>query len=736
MLRGPMTLEARSIVGLLCALAAGCVGPVSETPDAAVGSDAAAADAGAHPAIARFAPSTDPMGFGDVPFPSDLYLGADGHVSLADLPIETADSAGLDALRVRLERETGFCTICGTHFYIDGDVDPASVPASVSASATAAVVLADVDPSSSERGRLFPLEVQWLPSAGRLSVRPPLGVALHRERTYAVALTSQVRGVDGAPVAATAAFVAARDGTGVGDPAVMRARTVLAPALAELTRVGVDVTQVVALAVFTTHDPTDTGLAVREAVQAAATPSASVDFVYPNATMSLDQLLGVPATTGFGGDLPELGGVAGERGLPHTSTRRIVIGSFESVRVIEGAGAELGTLHRDAAGVPRANGSERIPFVLIVPTGADVTNLPVAIFAHGHPRTMEDALMLADTLGASQIAVLAYDAFQHGGRSVHPTDTLLARGAAGADGFFEHVRTDVQTRIYAIGGTPTGFSCATVYREGTFAQILADAHAVVRFAVSGDLSAIAAADAALTGLAFDTDHVFVIGNSFGTVSTSWLLTLEPDLDAAVLNVSGGDNIQNFLGSALARGTAEGLLGNFGVRGRFDETSRRTAFEPMLDMVVWALSPFDAHALAPYAFLEPVVSGPRPDVLFQSAELDEFVPVWGAEGVVASMGVPRLGPFDFVSGVPVAPEPVVANLATPTGPVTAVAHLYPGASHLMLASNATTQSFAAPIIPPFRRLASTQPITEPTTAVHLEIRTFLSRHVMNGHGYVD
>jgi hypothetical protein len=40
-----------------------------------------------------------------------------------------------------------------------------------------------------------------------------------------------------------------------------------------------------------------------------------------------------------------------------------------------------------------------------------------------------------------------------------------------------------------------------------------------------------------------------------------------------------------------------------------------------------------------------------------------------------MGIEPIGPFDFVPGVPEATQPVSANVTTPAGDVTVVAHLF-------------------------------------------------------------
>ncbi|MBX7192966.1 MAG: hypothetical protein K1X94_12950 [Sandaracinaceae bacterium] len=712
------------------------VGLDASDRDAALAEDALE-DAGPSGAVARFQPSADvAMAFGDVPFPSDLYLGTDGTYDLASLPTSSR-AARIDALLAEVGRQTGACVTCGTHFYVDGALDPASLPARIDALATAPIVMADVDPASPERGRLIALEAQLRPAVGLISVRPVRGVTLARSRRYAVVLTSQLRGLDGSALAPSEAFRLVRDGGESTDPAVLRARERVAPALDELASAGVPRASIVAAAVFTTHDPSALPRQLREVVRAAPRPVASVDVVYPTPTMSLDELLGTPTGGLHGIDIPDTGGAMGERGYLHTTTSRVVVGTFTAPRVIEGSGAELGTLRRDADGRIEVLGTETIPFLLVVPAGADVTSLPVAIFAHGSPRTMQDALGLADTLGQHGIAVLAFDAFQHGGRSFAPVDVETARGRAGSDGIHEHDRATVYLRLYAFQGTPAGLEASVGYLEGTYAQVDADALSVVRLVAEGDLSAIAASDAALAGLAFDPAATYYIGNSFGTFTGTVLLAAEPDLEAVVLNVPGGSVMELLAGGARTREAVEGtLLPLYGIRGSFDEVQRRLALEPIFDLIGWTLEGSDFRALAPYAYLDPVVSGPRPDLLVQSAELDDFVPVWGAQATAAAMGLERIGPFDFVPAVPEASRPVSGNLTTGAGPVTAVAHLWEGAGHGMFAYPEVEIAFEAPIEPPLVALDPPRTITNPTEAVHAEIATFLGTRLATGRARVE
>jgi hypothetical protein len=175
-------------------------------------------------------------------------------------------------------------------------------------------------------------------------------------------------------------------------------------------------------------------------------------------------------------------------------------------------------------------------------------------------------------------------------------DVLTARGAAGSDGISEHDRAVVQIRIAAGSDVPTGMEGSVAYLEGTYTQVIADAFSAVRLVVEGDVAAVAAADPTLAGLAFDPDAVFLIGNSFGTNPSGVLLRVEPDLDAVVLNVPTTSYLEVLAGAARSRQLIEFGLPLCGIRGTFDEVSRRLLLEPMFDVIEWMLQGIDPRAI--------------------------------------------------------------------------------------------------------------------------------------------
>jgi hypothetical protein len=356
---------------------------------------------------------------------------------------------------------------------------------------------------------------------------------------------------------------------------------------------------------------------------------------------------------------------------------------------------------------------------------------------HGAPRTMADALALADTVGAAGIAVLAFDQNEHGWRSSTATDTVTVRGAAGSDGFAEQDGMVSIMRLAGARDVPPGMEAAVTYVEGGYAQVAADAFSVARFLVEGALSSVAAADPALAGLAFDADAIFWVGNSFGTVAATVVLATEPVVDAVVLNVPTGGFAETLAGSArnsVLVGTV--LLPLLGIRGTVDGVQRKLLLEPMMDLLEWPLAWLDPRALAPHAFGDPGATGPRPDALVQIAELDDFGPVSGGEGLAAVLGAERIGPFRYAVGVEPATLPVSANLTTPAGDVTAVAHLYEGAPHTMIGYNRYEVLYIDPIEPPFVALAEPRIVDAPTTEVHVEIRQFFETRLTSGRARLE
>ena len=88
-------------------------------------------------AVAVFDPPADgALAFGVIPFPSDLYLDADGSVEIRGVP---QASSMVNAALEFIGHRVGFCRTCPISFYIDGPLDPSSIPDDAARGAPAAV---------------------------------------------------------------------------------------------------------------------------------------------------------------------------------------------------------------------------------------------------------------------------------------------------------------------------------------------------------------------------------------------------------------------------------------------------------------------------------------------------------------------------------------------------------------------------------------------------------------------
>ena len=174
---------------------------------------------------ALFALAADPMEFGAIPFPDDLYLGDDGRIDLATYPNQEAAGSRTYplALLESLSTLDGFGAVSPAYFSFDGALDVSSLPASpaAAAAASASAFLIDIDPSSADRLARVPADVRFLEERDLLAIRPAEGHPLAPGRRYAAVVTSAVLDVYGVPVAPAEDFAALRDASAAPTDALM-----------------------------------------------------------------------------------------------------------------------------------------------------------------------------------------------------------------------------------------------------------------------------------------------------------------------------------------------------------------------------------------------------------------------------------------------------------------------------------------------------------------------------------
>lgn len=720
----------------LCLLASGC------------GDDDGSAPAHRGPLASFAVPAEGALSWGDVPFPHDLYTDDAGRLDLGTMPV---DSPVWQDARTALAERVGFCTICAAHFPIVGEIDRASLGETPSpgdpASVDDAIVMVDVDPESPERGRLIPLRTQFAPDEsapddpkGFVSVRPVRGVVLAPERTYAIVLTNRLLDPFGAPLRATTQFAAARDGAS-DDAATARAATSMQDALREVGAVGVPLERIVSAAVFTTGDPTSHARAISDLVDTwadAASPVATFDRMWRADDGSLDDLLGTPASDLPGMDAPPAPGTEGERAVAHETTSLLLSGSFNSPRIVSGERFDVGTLRREPDGSLGVGPDEAVPFLLTIPEGADVANLPVVIVHWGIGGQRKNALVLADTLGRLGIAVMGIDPYQHGGRSESAEDRAHdvrgGDGLLGPDGLEEHDDIGLTLRMFGGVGAEPGLEASPRYPLAAMSQLTADLIAALHFVRSGDLGALSAADPALANLAFDPDHLMLVAESLGTIPATALLAARSDVSAAVLAVSPGSLIEIICEGPVFRGTAKILLGSLGLGGEFDEVDKSLCMDPVADFYRWSIEPIEPIAQASRLFSAPAVDGPRPDVMWLFGEMDESIGTPMPDAMVGATGAPGIGEFAFAD-VRAELAPLAGNLSTPSGNVTAGAIRYEQAGHGLLGSQNQQSTIVPPVLPPFETRADALSFLNPIDRTHAQVATFFEARLRDGQAVI-
>jgi hypothetical protein len=644
--------------------------------------------------VARFdVPSAGPIAWGEAPFPSDVFLGDDGTPDLAALP---STAPVWERVREDVNQRTGFCGTCPIHFPIDGELDPATL--------ADAVVM--IDPTGAE----VPIEVEWNPDDRVVAVEVRRGIVPVPATQYIVALTSDARGIDGTPLAASSGFRSAR------------ARLVNDPALAALDAAGIDSSSVVSLAAFTVEDPTviakSVATRVREFGIANGPPTLIVDRMWKTSDGTLDELMGTPAEDRPGLDVPSVAGSEGATALAHSNVSILIKGRMSSVRVISGTGSELGVLSPDTV-----DGGD-VPFLLAIPNNADVTNLPVMVFHHGASGTMSNGLAMADTAARAGAAMLALETFQHGERHPLGGDGIHELrgddGTLGPDGWFESAALQVGLRLFAIEGAPADDVASPAFVAGSLSQMLADLTQLILVARDSDLSPIAATDASLTGIAFRSDQIYFAGISLGTVIGTSMLVGDDTIAAAVLDVPPGGLVSTLIENRSFRDQFELLMMNpLEIPKRNFEPEQLLTRHPLVAFMQWELHPFEPMALVPH-----VTAMPGRDLLWQIAGLDELAGTPSGQHLVQATGVPAVGNF------------IHADVTPGTAPLQGRgAWLFDQADHLMIGFNAGSSVVEAPGLPPFELRPDPLMFQNPVQDVHDQIVHFYVTHRTTGTGEI-
>jgi dienelactone hydrolase len=693
----------------LCALAvAGGAGCDGSTP-------ASGPDAGAG-VRARFELVPDPIDFGAVPFPDDLYR-AGGGIALGRFPGETeADPQTVASLRASLAEIDGFGVTSAVFFEIEGAIDPSSLPASPSASLVedASAFLVDADPASPTAFQRIPVVARWDPVAQRVSLQPVDGRPLTPGRRYAAVLTSGVRAEGGGALLPSRAFETVRDASSrPSDPLAAEAYDAYAPVLATLARQGISREQVAALAVFTVQTVGRDFEDARALVYAGSAPRPTIRRVV-GAGPALDALLGTPEGDGIGGDAPG--------GVRHGHIAWVIDGTFPSRELASPAPGVHGAWQRDAGGALVVRRSAEVWFTLVLPQGVDLADVPVVVYQHGLGGQRGDVFAVADALCAAGFAVAAIDIPYHGMRTTGaPDDRRHQYGASeGPDLYGDRVGQVVYTDYLGIGdeaGELVPFH--PFYVRDVLRQSVVDLMSLVRVLDEGDFAAVPA----MGGPAFAISErpMGFVGVSLGGILGTIFVAHEPRIGAALLSVTGGH-----LSRLVERSPAFGatflgiLLPRVGLFYEdIDWDAQPASAQPGVVLYQMLLDRGDSIAHAAHLGQRPV------HLLMHLARDDETVPNSATEALARAIGMPIVGGAPRFTDLEPAAAPLSWNATVGEMMVTRALYVWEPATHGMLSSRGGESRFEPPLDPPFRRRAAPVLITNPVAQAQEQMRHFFA-----------
>ena len=440
-----------------------------------------------------------------LPYPNDIRRSASG-IDLSGHPAPDTAVEEVNIIQRYLdaaETQDGFGLNPVGYFRFSAAYDWDSVPTNL--------YLIDVDPDSPTFGE--EQSIAWLTTFGPISkyicenwvaARTAHGSPLRPNTTYAFIVKN---GLSPHPdVGGTFSRDSDLDllmaDSAPSDPVLAEAHAKYAPLRAWLAdNEIISAAEVLNATVFTTRTRFD-GLALREAVHAAAAPTARDVIECADGTTTSLCSDGTVARSCEGAPSGAFRELHGRLALPQfqEGTR-----PYET----EGGGFVL------SGGSPQVTGSEDVCFGLTVPSGTPpAEGWPVLITLHGTGGSFRTAVGngLANAMAAANVATLAIDLPMHGARrgdSEGSPDRL----------FFNFLNPDAAW--------------------GNNMQGAADLLSIVRFLTEGSIESPDAID-------FDATRIAVFAHSQGATHANLALPFEPDVLGVVLSGSGGDLTQSLL----------------------------------------------------------------------------------------------------------------------------------------------------------------------------------------------
>jgi hypothetical protein len=670
--------------------------------------DMAASDGHVH---VRFDPGEGSVPvLGTTPWPDDLYLDRTGHINVSG---SVESSISEDQIRM-LNDLDGFGVSTPVYFYLDGMVDPSSLPHDEAASmeASASAFLIDADTGSPDAFTKVPVLVQWDSSAKRIALRPANGHPLTPGRRYAAVVTRRVKDRRGQQLEPAPKFASIKDPDLVlTDTRLMALRAQYTPVLETLVKSGLPRADISALAVFHVQNVDPDLVDARRLVRAGKAPVPSLDVVV--LATDLDAQLG-KATGSAGFD--------DSGAAPHDNLFAMVHGTLPSPNLLSATVKTHGKFERDATGQLRVKRTDQVPFTLFLPRSS--LEAPIVIYQHQRDRERSDALAIANELAGRGLATLALDAPFQGMRANTPEKRK------GPDWRNRFTGAETQDYFGDAPGDLLGFAKAESAGSAwnpfdgrdALRQAVVDLMVAVRTIEDGSLVVATSSKADLKERTFLRTHIGFVGEDVGASIGAMLARIEPSLQVVVLVAPPGASVTQWAWSARDEGMFSSIVSGLGFDlDSIDRSTDDPAFWPgyaVHQMLFDRADPL-AHAAA--------LRRAAVNVLVLMAEDDEIVPNRSTEGYAASLGTTLVGSDARYVGdlkrIDVSDD-AGGNYVASGSRVTRSTYVYSPATHDFLQARLDSQLFEHPPEPPFERLSQKVTVQNPASAAARQIALYL------------
>ncbi|MEE2900995.1 MAG: hypothetical protein VYC39_01640 [Myxococcota bacterium] len=567
------------------------------------------------------------------PWPSDARRRPDKTIGVNAWPNPTESSTLEEYLAVIGDHTYGYGLNSATYFTSSSPINESVLTKSPLeyVSYDAPFFLVDIDPESSEYGRLRPLSTKYykekttyLPKDS-LAVLPPFGLTLRSNTTYALVATTALKDSDNDSFRASKNFHNAIN-TACNESAPASLTTLLEPLRSFIASENLSTQNMVAATVFTTQDV----LGEMQRIQKSAES-------FPPLTI---QNLKIEE----------------EREDVVMSSAVVQMPSIQAGDVPYQQFSDGGAVFWQPDGSAGIHHYEktRISFILPLEREMPQNGWPVVLMSHGTGATYKSAYnrKIASSLGREGIAIISYDPTLHGPRDPTNSDERLT--------FFN---------LFNILAARDNVRQAAVDLM-MLSQLLKDGFSLPSRVTRRNYDA-----------KFDTSRMGFLGHSQGGLAGSPFLSVDSDIKVAVF--SGTSGVLNItLQERKDPVDFEELL-----RGLLAIPAEEVVddFHPVLNLIQTFIDPADPISYGSN-YLHSPAGGVLRDYLFIEGFKDSASPARGHEALASAVGAPLVAPFFRVpyAAELVGPSPVEAptsgNILSEGGNVTVGLIQYPEQDH--------------------------------------------------------